>query len=326
MKKLIVTISFIIIFNNLFSQTNYFNNYYNFGTPYSWLLNLYPINNGYIGSGIICDSVYWKNNIALSKLDSVGSLKGFKEIKLDSCSYYNGDWGGGGFAKCSNGDFILGGNIVSDTSNGNVQYIQHFLMRFNNNLDTLWTRNIDFGTFWEGGITQCKETTDHGFVMCGEALISSTISVVLFVKTDSIGNTLWVKTYNLYGNNGDQYDKALNITETPDKGFLLGCFTYSVPSMGMYEGSGDGIVIKTDSIGNWLWTKNVGGPLMDDAAFIRVCDDGNYLIATTYAYFTAQYNDHSKSKLRIMKLTPAGNIIWDKQYEPIISSLTVKKI
>ena len=316
----------LVITINLQSQTNYFNNYYNPNNTGSMSGAIYPTNNGYVCAGLMQDLIYWKNNIVLSKLDSVGNLLSFKEIKLDSSNYYVGAWGGGGFAKCSNGDFILGGDIFSDTSNGNIQYIKHFIMKMNNNLDTLWTKNIDFGSFWESGIYQCKETSDHGFVLCGETIISSTIINVLFIKTDSIGNTLWKKIYNISGYNGDQRDKALNVTETPDKGFLLGCYTYSIPSMGMYEGSGDGVVIKTDSLGNAVWIKNVGGPLMDDAAIIRVCQDGNYLIATTYAYFTAQYNDHSKSKLRLIKVTPAGNIIWDKQYEPIISSLSVKKV
>jgi hypothetical protein len=79
----------------------------------------------------------------------------------------------------------------------------------------------------------------------------------------------WEKTYNITGYNGDRWDKAWNVTETPDKGFLLGCYTYDVQSMGLFHGSGDGVVIKTDSMGNLQWTKNVGGPEMDWSATMR---------------------------------------------------------
>ena len=319
MKKIILIFFLFIIADNLYSQTNYFNKYYNPNNTGAMSGAIYPINDGYVCAGLMRDSIYWKNNIVLSKLDSVGNLVSFKEIKLDSSNYYIGAQAGGGFAKCSNGGYILGGDI----ENGN--FIANYLMRLNDNFDTIWTKIIKNDTIYST-ISQCIETSDKGFALCGDKKVSASTFNVMLIKTDSLGSKLWNKIYNISGYNGSDVDKAWNVTETPDKGYLLGCYTYSVPTMGLYQGSGDGVVIKTDSMGNVQWTKNVGGPETDGGVTTRVCQDGNYLIATVYSYFTADYNDSYKAKLRLMKVTPAGYVIWDRQYEPIIESVTVMKI
>jgi len=57
-----------------------------------------------------------------------------------------------------------------------------------------------------------------------------------------------------------------------------------------------------------------------------ICNDSNYLVATVYSYFTEEYNDNWRGKLRLIKMTPAGNVIWDRQYEPEIKSLTALKV
>ncbi len=101
MKKIIILFFTISFIGSVFSQTNYFNNYYNPNNTGSMSGAIYPINGGYVCAGLMRDTFYWKNNIVLLKLDSVGNLLVFKEIKLDSSHYYIGAWGGGGFAKCS---------------------------------------------------------------------------------------------------------------------------------------------------------------------------------------------------------------------------------
>ena len=321
MKKILILCFTISIISNVFSQTNYFNNYYNPNNTWSGTGAVYPINNEYIVAGLIGDSIYYfKHNIILSIIDSLGSLVRFKEIKLDSSNYYIGAWGGWGFAKCHNRDYILCGDIQDGLT------YKQFLMRLNENLDTLWTKIIYNDTLFSG-ITQCIETSDKGFIMCGaKENTMQNCDYALLCKTDSLGNFKWEKTYNIAGFNGDRWDKAWNISETPDKGYLLGCYTYDFQSMGLYHGSGDGVVIKTDSMGNLQWCKNVGGPEMDGSVTTMICTDSNFLIATVYSYFTADYNDHYRGKLRLMKVTPAGTVIWDRQYEPEITSLTVMKV
>jgi hypothetical protein len=306
----------LVITINLQSQTNYFNNYHNPNGTYSANFNIYPTTYGYVCSGLMGDSVYYfKNNIVLSKTDTNGNLISFKEYKLDSSKYFVGTWGGGGFTKCVSGGYILGGDIEGSNSYSN------YLMRLNDNFDTIWTKILYKDTFFST-IAQCIESSDKGFVLCGQRRVSSSNSLVLLIKTDSLGNKLWEKYYNIYGVMGDAVDKAWNVTETPEKGYLLGCYTFDMA----YQGTGDGVVIKTDSLGNVQWTKNVGGPEGDISASVAICKDSNYLVATVYSYFTADYNDHWRGKLRLMKITPANTIIWDKQYEPEITSLTAIKV
>ena len=320
MKKIMLLLIEIMLFYSSFSQSNYFNKYYNPNNTWAVNFNIYTTPDGYVSAGLMGDSVYYfKQNIVLSKFDSIGNLITFKEYKLDSSNYYVGPWAGGGFAKCINGGYILGGDI----ENGN--FIANYLMRLNDNFDTIWTKTIKNDTIYST-ISQCIETSDKGFILCGDKKVSASTFNVMLIKTDSLGNKIWNKIYNISGYNGSDIDKAWNVTETPDKGYLLGCYTYSVPTMGLYQGSGDGVVIKTDSMGTIQWTKNVGSPETDGSVTTRVCQDGNYLIATVYSYFTAEYNDYYRGKLRLMKLTPAGSVIWDKQYEPEITSLSAMKV
>jgi len=320
MKKILFIFSFFIITQNIYSQINYFNNYFNPNNTGSYSLAIYPINNGYVCAGIMADILNSNNNIVLSKHDSIGNLISYKEIKDDFSNFYIGTWGGSGFAKCKSGGYILGGDIEHGLT------IEVYLKRLNENFDTLWTKTIKDDSVYSS-ISQCIETSDHGIAICGqkEIVTQNRTNAVLY-KTDSLGNLKWEKTYNITGYNGDRWDKAWNVTETPDKGYLLGCYTYDVQSMGSYHGSGDGVVIKTDSMGNLQWTKNVGGPEMDGGVTTRVCQDGNYLIATEYSCFTADYNDHYRGKLRLMKVNPAGSVIWDRQYEPEIISISAMKI
>jgi hypothetical protein len=319
MKKLVLLFCFIFTSVLLYAQSIYFNNYYNPNNTGAVGINIYPINNGYVCSSLVCDSTLIKNNIMLVKLDSIGNQSYYKEFKLDSSDYYIGEWGGGGFAKCSNGGFILSGDIQRFNS------IKNYLMRLNDNFDTLWTKIIYNDTIFST-ITQCIESSDKGFVLCGQKQVNTTMCNVMIIKTDSVGSKLFEKNYNITGFNGSDIDKAWNVTETPDKGFLLGCYTYSLPSMGTYQGSGDPVVIKTDSMGNMLWIKNVGGLETDQGVGISVCKDNNYLIASVYSYYTEQYNDFWKGKLKVMKVSPTGSVIWDRQFEPLIENLSVIKI
>lgn len=320
MKIFFLFLSLIFSNNYLFSQSNLFNKYYNPKNTWAVSGAIYPIKNGYVCASLTGDSVYYyKNNILILKIDTIGTIINYKEIKLDSCNYYIGAWGGRGFAKCNNGNYILSGDIQSGNINGT------FIMKLKDNLDTLWSKIYNNDTIFSA-ITQCIETSDKGIILCGQKQISASKLNVLLIKDDSLGNKLWEKTYDITGYNGDDFDKAWNVCETPDKGFLLGCYTYSNPSLGMNQGSGDGVVIKTDSMGFVQWTKNLGGPQSDGGVTAIVCNDGNYLFATVYSYFTADYNDYYSGKLRLMKVTPSGNIIYDRQYEPEINSLSAMKI
>ncbi len=317
MKKISILILLFFTSICLYSQV-LFSKIYNPNNTWATAFNVFPVDSGYVSCGTMGDSINGLTNIVISKYDINGNQILFREYKNDSFYSFAGSFSGGGLAKCKNGGFAI--------SATQTDYIKSkvILIRLNNNLDTIWTKEVVSDTF-QFGPKHCIETADKGFVMCGEKLIKYPIPLTLvwFCKTDSMGNKLFEKLYDItIGIKGTKLDAGWNITETPDKGFLLGCYTYD----NAYQGTGDCIVIKTDSLGNLAWMKNFGGQEKDVGLVTAVCNDGNYVVASNYSYFTADYNDYWRGKIRLTKIDPDGYTIWMKEYFGVIQGLSVTKI
>ncbi len=316
MKKISILILSFCISISLYSQ-NLFNKIYNPNNTWATAFNVFPVDSGYVSCGVTGDSIYNKTNIIVSKYDANGNLIFFKEFKKDSSNCFAGGFSGGGFAKCKSGGYILAGGIENS-------HFTDFLIRLNPNFDTIWTKQLYKDTIFSC-VYNCIETSNQNFVICGKRYFqeSGGLTKVLLYKTDSMGNKLFEKYYDIIlGAKGNRWDAGWNITETPDKGFLLGCYTYD----NAYQGTGDGIVIKTDSLGNLAWMKNFGGPEKDAGLVTAVCNDGNYIVASSRAYYTADYNDYWSGKIRLTKIDTDGYIIWMKEYFGVIKGMSVTKI
>jgi hypothetical protein len=88
------------------------------------------------------------------------------------------------------------------------------------------------------------------------------------IKTDSLGNKLWEKTYG-----GTDWDFGYSHTQLADSGFVLCGSTYSYTN-----GNSDAYVIRTNKSGDTLWTRHFGD-IGDDIAYsVIVKNDTNYVI------------------------------------------------
>ncbi len=126
-----------------------------------------------------------------------------------------------------------------------------------------------------------KQTHDGGYAFVGT---NSTTDFsgwdVLFLKTDSVGNLLWSKTY---GGSGHDYGYSLSLTN--DGGFLIGGSTNSFGLDSNYI-----YIIKTDSSGVLQWSKvyhnastfdGLDFPYRTETAPIQQTFDGGFAIAAT---------------------------------------------
>ena len=135
MKKIITA---IIIFISLSgnSQSITFSkvyNPYNKNYTYSNANTILEKGSGYLIVGVGDDSTtYFKKNIQIYETDSIGNIIKFTSYGKDSCNYYAGS--SGSLIKTYDGGYSLAGSIRS----GNV--LSHLIMRFNSNLDTVWTK------------------------------------------------------------------------------------------------------------------------------------------------------------------------------------------
>src|SRR3569832_1133858 len=161
------------------------------------------------------------------------------------------------------GYIISGGTYSFGAGNSDI-----YLIKTNSNGDTLWTKT--YGGINDDGCRAICETTDGGYIIAGFTLSFGTGNQdVYLLKTEANGDTLWTKTYG--GGNND-YGKS--VQQTADGGYII---TGTTQSFG--AGITDEFLIKTPTNGNTLWTKTLGGIIIEDSYSVRQSTDEGYIIA-----------------------------------------------
>src|ERR1035437_10149248 len=113
-----------------------------------------------------------------------------------------------------------------------------------------------------------QQTSDGGYIMSGLATVTSTDYDYLVVKTNSVGDTLWTKTY---GGIGDEECYAMQ--QTSDLGYIFAGIDSS-SGLGNYNV----YLVKTNASGDTLWTKSYGGNNNDFAQAVQQTNDGGYIV------------------------------------------------
>ena len=179
------------------------------------------------------------------------------------------------------------------------------LVKTDANGDILWTQSYGGDDYdWAYSVQQ---TSDNGYIMTGftESYGAGGYDVYL-IKTDSMGDTLWTKTYG-----GPNDDEGLSVQETQDGGYLIAGFTESFGA-----GSKDVYVIKTDSIGDTLWTKVIGGSSSDEAHSIQEISEEEYVITG----YTSSFGS-GNSDVYLIKICSSGDTLWTRTFGGIGSDM-----
>jgi hypothetical protein len=92
---------------------------------------------------------------------------------------------------------------------------------------------------------------------------------ICLMRTDADGDTLWNRQYGGLGSDG-----AYSVQQTSDTGFVVVGFTTSFGA-----GDKDLYLIKTDSLGDTIWTRTYGGTDWDEGYSVRQTYDDGYIIA-----------------------------------------------
>ena len=144
-----------------------------------------------------------------------------------------------------------------------------------------------------------KQTYDKGFIIAASNNSYSNGGYdAMLLKRDSLGNYQWQKTYG-----GNDWDFAYDVVQTFDSGFVFCGETYNNSN-----GFSDVYVVKTNLLGDTLWTRTVGGNLVDKGNALTQTSDSNIIIAgikTTITDSTQAY---------VLKFDKDGTLLWDSVY------------
>lgn len=227
-------------------------------------------------------------NPFLIKIDSLGNLFWIKTYGGNRVS------AGLSVAKTSDGGYILTGSIQPTPGSFDNVY----LVKTNSLGDTLWTRN--YGDTKTDIGRSVAQTTNGGYIIAGQTYsFGAGMSNVYLIKTDSLGFTLWTKTYG-----GNYDDVGMEVAQTSNGGFIIGGYTFSYGA-----GYADFYFIKTDSLGDTIWTKTYGGSDDDEGRSVAKCSDGGYGIVGWTESYSSHYRD-----IYLIKTDSLGDTLWTRTY------------
>ena len=176
--------------------------------------------------------------------------------------------------------------------------LDFYLLKLDENGDTLWTRTYgDTGSDWGGFVQQ---TSDDGYIMTGDTYsFGDPNGDIYLIKTNISGDTLWTRTYG-----GADYDRAYHVLQTTDGGFMVSGITQSL-------GAADynGYLIRTNTSGDTLWTKVIGGMQTSSLYWCEQISDGNYVAAGSIRGIGVETVD-----AYIIKFDDDGNILWTRNF------------
>ena len=308
MKQIIILsikILLIIYPSILFSQVYYFNNrYQSVSNKWSAGKSIVELEDSYIIGGTTGhpSNEAWLQ-ISLFKIDLEGN-KLYENIIGDLIA--ERDLASSSLIVVENNGIYFSGNKRIHTSNW--VHDQCMLIKINSSLETIWTKY--YGEMVEPYDTSYLArhstiTANNGFAIVGNKMPYGLPSKIFFIKTNETGEKEWECNFGT----GSYYYQGFSVIQTTDGGYAIGGYRFLI---GQSE-TPDPIIYKTDSMGNYEWEKNLGGPLDDYHPMLTLGKDGNIVVGTSYCDSMITPSDPMRIT-NIVKLDNEGTILWDKKY------------
>jgi PKD repeat protein len=235
------------------------------------------------------------------------SLEG-KEDLLLSCFNSNGiilwskRYGGTGdevpnsLIRTNDGGYIIGASTNS-VGAGNADFN---LIKTDSLGDVQWQKT--YGGTKLDQVFSTALTLDGGYLLCGHSNSYSDNYNVLVIKTDSLGNEEWKWHSNSISPSFSYGGRGI---ATNDKGYIISKMTQISTGIVISK------LIKLDNGGKQIWEKNYANSQYDYLEFMTnpiEDEDGSLIIGG----FMNRIGESPKG--RILKVSPKGDLIWERGY------------
>ena len=232
---------------------------------------------------------------------SIGNQSDVWLVRINSIgdTLWTRNYGGGAFDQ---------GTAVRETSTGGAIIAARtqsfgagsddiYLIKTNSNGDTLWTRT--YGTTSQDLAYGITSTMDGGYAVCGSQLVTGFSLQMVLMKFSATDELEWT---NFYGETN--VEQAYTVFQTADGGYLLG--GRSVP-----PGSGrpDMYVVRTNIIGDTVWTRRYGNDDWEEGTGITEAIDGGCVISGW-----KQAPSGGNTDFYVVKTDNIGTMQWQHTY------------
>jgi len=283
------------------------------------------------GGYIIAGYTYSKN----------GDVTGVHDTTLNSNADYSDGWvikidsaGTKQWAKCyggykddvfnsithtSDGGYIMTGSTTSN--DGNVSGLHQnsqdiWVLKIDSNGSIQWQKCLG-GTQEEEGI-KVIQINDGGYLVAGNSYSSdgdvidhhgTNSSDFWLVKLDAAGTKKWTKSFG-----GPGYESLGSMINTNDDGCLMfGTTGSSTGDVFGSHGNGEAWLVKSDSLGNLVWQRCIGGSGSDEGISLSQTSDGGYiLLGMSWSQDGEVITHNDSSEFWLVKLNSAGYMQWQE--------------
>lgn len=176
------------------------------------------------------------------------------------------------------------------------------------------------GTFGDSAVDMVQ-TSDNGYILGGrtgsnDGDVTNQLGLSDFwvVKLDATGTLQWKKNYG--GTDNEWFSR---IIQTADGGYFMVGTTKSTNghAASNHNGQDDGLAIKTDALGNVIWSRCYGGTNADYFKSAKQLADGTYMVVgetiSSDGDVSANHNPQTNDGW-VLRLDASGNILWEHCY------------
>jgi len=193
-----------------------------------------------------------------------------------------------------------GGFIIAGMTEVSPQIYDPFLLKTDSQGNLQWVRQYDYGFGDDDRAHAVWQTSDGGYIIAGQTwLMHGAFGNydMYIIKTDMNGIVQWTK---IFFRENEGADVALGIQQLSDGGYIIGGFTQS-SEWASY-------IIRTDNLGNALWSNIYPGAWQSECYDIQSTPDGGFIYTGTESNFTTD------TDVLLVKLDANGILQWKKIY------------